>query len=81
MLLAVPDLEAKRFAIAEIRRTGYRGVLSATNVYPEEAGELLAQGCTTTYNYYEQAGAGFAEGIWKALQEGSEQAERREGET
>ena len=69
VLLAVPDLEAKRFAIAEIRRAGYRGLLSATNVYPEEAGELLAHGCTTTYNYYERAGAGFAEQAWKTLQD------------
>ncbi len=69
VLLAVPDLEAKRFAITEIRRAGYQGLLSATNVYPEEAGELLTCGCTTTYNYYEQAGAGFAERAWKTLQD------------
>ena len=69
ILLAVPDLDAKRFAITEIRRAGYRGLLSATNVYPEEAGELLTCGCTTTYNYYEQAGAGFAERAFKTLQD------------
>ena len=69
VLLAVPDLDAKRFAITEIRRAGYRGLLSATNVYPEEAGELLTCGCTTTYNYYEQAGAGFAERALMTLQD------------
>ena len=80
VLLAVPDLDAKRFAIHEIRRAGYRGLLSATNVYPEEAADLLDCGCTTTYNYYEQAGAGFAEGVWTALGKGDETAEPRERE-
>ena len=80
ILLAVPDLEAKRFAIHEIRRAGYRGLLSATNVYPEEAADLLDCGCTTTYNYYEQAGTGFAERVLTALREGAEPAERRQPE-
>ena len=80
VLLAVPDLEAKRFAIHEIRRAGYRGLLSATNVYPEEAADLLDCGCTNTYNYYEQAGAGFAEGVWSALRKGDEKADGRERE-
>ena len=78
VLLAVPDIEAKRFAIHEIRRAGYRGMLSATNVYPEEAGELLDCGCTTTYNYYEHAGAGFAERVWTALREADGKAEHPE---
>ena len=77
VLLAVPDIDAKRFAINQIRSTGYRGMLSATNVYPEEAADLLDCGCTNTYNYYEQAGAGFAEGVWTALREGDEKAEGR----
>ena len=78
VLLAVPDLEAKRFATHEIRRAGFQGLLGATNVYPEEADELLDCGCTTTYNYYEQAGAGFAEGVCTALGDGDEKTQRPE---
>ena len=71
ILLAAPDLDAKRFVITEIRRAGDRRLLSATNVHPEEASELLTCGCTTTYNYYEQAEAGFSERAWKTLQDGN----------
>ena len=67
VLLALPDIEAKVFAVTEIRRAGYRGLLSATNVYANEADQILSLGCTTTYNYYEQAGVGFAEQVWETM--------------
>ena len=67
VLLALPDLDAKLFALAEIRRAGYKGLVSATNVFPGEIEPLLARGCTTTYNFYDQAGIGFAERAWEAL--------------
>jgi len=69
VLLAMPDLEAKRIAGTQLRRRGYRGLISATNTYPEEAAPILAAGVDTTFNYFAEAGVGFAEHTWEALQD------------
>jgi hypothetical protein len=66
-MLALPDLDSKLFAVRSLRKAGYQGLITATNMYPEEVGEILGAGCTTTYNYFEEAGVGFAEHTWQAL--------------
>lgn len=68
VLLAVPDLEAKRIAAAQLRQHGYTGLVTATNVYPEEADLIVAAGADSTFNYFREAGAGFAEHTWEALE-------------
>jgi predicted Kef-type K+ transport protein len=60
IMLAVPDLEAKITAARALRRRGFRGLLSATHLYPEERAPILDAGCDVTYNYYTEAGVGFA---------------------
>jgi predicted Kef-type K+ transport protein len=67
VLLTMPDPEAKRIAIRALRRLGYGGIISATNVYEEEAGPILDAGASTTFNYFDEAGVGFAEHTWEAL--------------
>ena len=67
VLIAVPDLEAKVLAVRQLRARGFTGLISATNVYPEEAEEILESGCTTTYNYFQEAGVGFAEHTLETL--------------
>jgi predicted Kef-type K+ transport protein len=67
VLLAMPDVEAKLIAARELRARGYAGLISATNVYPEEAKLIVESGCDTTFNYYSEAGVGFAEHTWQAL--------------
>jgi predicted Kef-type K+ transport protein len=67
VMLALPDLDSKLFAVRSLRKAGYQGLITATNMYPEEVGEILGAGCTTTYNYFEEAGVGFAEHTWQAL--------------
>jgi predicted Kef-type K+ transport protein len=69
ILLAMPDPEAKCIAASQLRRRAYRGLISATNVYPEEAALILGAGATTTFNYFDEAGVGFAEHTWEALNE------------
>ncbi|MDX1514146.1 MAG: cation:proton antiporter family protein [Gammaproteobacteria bacterium] len=69
ILLALPDPEAKCLAIRRLRRRGYSGLISATNVYPEEESMILEAGATTTFNYFAEAGVGFAEHTWEALME------------
>lgn len=67
VLLAMPDPEAKEIAIKALRHRGYTGIISATNLYEEEAGPILEAGANTTFNYFDEAGVGFAEHTWEAL--------------
>jgi len=69
ILLALPDLEAKLIATRELRRAGYTGFLSATHVFPEEREPIMKAGCDATYNYFTEAGVGFARDSWQNLQE------------
>jgi predicted Kef-type K+ transport protein len=67
IMLAVPDLQAKVSAAKALRRRGYRGLLSATHLYPEEREPILEAGCDVTYNYYTEAGVGFARHTYETL--------------
>jgi hypothetical protein len=67
IMLAVPDLEAKVSAARALRRRGFRGLVSATHMYPEERAPILAAGCDVTYNYYTEAGVGFARHTYETL--------------
>ncbi len=68
VLLTMPDLEAKKIAATQLRRRGYPGLITATNMYPEEVETILAAGADATFNYFKEAGVGFAEHAWEALQ-------------
>jgi predicted Kef-type K+ transport protein len=67
IMLAVPDLQAKVSAARALRRRGYRGLLSATHLYPEEREPIIEAGCDVTYNYYTEAGVGFARHTYERL--------------
>ena len=67
IMLAVPDLQAKISAARALRRRGYRGLLSATHLFPEEREPTLEAGCDVTYNYYTEAGVGFARHTYETL--------------
>lgn len=60
VMLAVPDLAANLTAIRELRKRGYRGLLSATHHFPEESTPILEAGCDLAYYYFSEAGVGFA---------------------
>jgi len=68
VMLAMPDLEAKKLAVARLRERGFHGLVAATGVYPEEEDEIRAAGADLTFNYFDEAGVGFAEHTWEALQ-------------
>jgi predicted Kef-type K+ transport protein len=67
IMLAVPDLQAKLTAARALRRRGFRGLLSATHLYPEEREPIIEAGCDVTYNYYTEAGVGFARHTYETL--------------
>ncbi|UCE90215.1 MAG: cation:proton antiporter [Pseudomonadota bacterium] len=67
VLLAMPDLEANTVAVRELRRIGFKGVISATGVYPEHVEAILAAGADAAYNYFDEVGVGFAGHVWERL--------------
>ncbi|MEO8444276.1 MAG: cation:proton antiporter [Gammaproteobacteria bacterium] len=67
IMLALPDTEAKIQASEQLRRRGYKGLISATYVWPEERAPILAAGADVTYNYFSEAGVGLATDTFEKL--------------
>jgi predicted Kef-type K+ transport protein len=67
IMLAVPDLQAKVSAARALRRRGFKGLVSATHLYPEEREPIIEAGCDVTYNYYTEVGVGFARHTYETL--------------
>lgn len=73
VMIAIPDLNSKKVAGRELRRRGFTGSLVATHMFPEEREPILEAGFDETYNYFTEAGVGFARDIIESL--GREEAE------
>jgi predicted Kef-type K+ transport protein len=67
VMLALPDAEAKIIASRQLRLRGFKGLIAATHVFEEERAPILAAGCDVTYNYFTEAGTGFAAHTSEAL--------------
>lgn len=67
VLLALPDIEAKQIVAASLRRSGFKGFISATTVFEEERQRILDSGCDATFNYFDDAGVGFAKLSWEQM--------------
>jgi predicted Kef-type K+ transport protein len=67
IMLAVPNFEAKLSAARALRKRGFKGLISATHLYPEEYAPIIAAGCDVSYNYYTEAGVGFARHTYETL--------------
>lgn len=67
VMLALPEIEAKVIASRELRRRGFEGMIAATHVFEDERPVILAAGCDVTYNYFTEAGTGFAAHTLEAL--------------
>jgi predicted Kef-type K+ transport protein len=67
VMLATPDLNAKKIAGRELRRRGFSGLLTATHMWPEEEAPILEAGFNASYNYFTEAGVGFARDIVESL--------------
>jgi len=69
VMLALPDAEAKIIASQQLRLRGFRGLIAATHVFEEERDPILEAGCDVTYNYFTEAGTGFAAHISDQLRD------------
>jgi predicted Kef-type K+ transport protein len=67
VMLAVPDINSKKIAGRELRRRGFTGLLTATHWFPEEKETILEAGFNDSYNYFTEAGVGFARDILESL--------------
>ena len=74
VMLAVPDMNSKKIAGRELRRRGFAGLLAATHVFPEEEQPILESGFNESYNYFTEAGVGFARDALESLDPETDQA-------
>ncbi|MDF2180169.1 cation:proton antiporter [Aliiglaciecola sp. CAU 1673] len=61
ILLALPSVEDIRHIHDQLRNAGYKGQLAAIARYEDERQELLEHGIDHVFNFYTEAGTGFAE--------------------
>jgi predicted Kef-type K+ transport protein len=67
IMLAMSKHAANLNAAIQLRAAGYTGLLSATVFHDDEEQQLLAAGVDTTYNFYADSGASFADHTRKTL--------------
>lgn len=67
VMLTLPDTQANLIATRQLRRRGFKGLISAASRHPEEAENLRSVGADLTFNVYDEAGVGFAEHVWEEL--------------
>ena len=67
VLLAMPNHSANMQAVKELASFGFEGVVAATAQFDDQVEELKAAGVQAAYNFYAQAGYGFAEHVCEVL--------------
>ena len=60
VMLTMPQLEENLFATRRLRQMNYQGEITAIVKYEDEAETLQEAGVDRTFNFYTEAGAGFA---------------------
>ena len=63
VMLAMPKHMQNIFALEQLRASGFSGRVSAIAYYPDQQRELEEMGVEFTYNFYLEAGSGFAEHV------------------
>ena len=63
VFLCLPEFEKNLFTINQLKELGFQGNIAAIALYDEEIEKLKEAGATTAYNFYSEAGIGFAEHV------------------
>jgi hypothetical protein len=63
----MPKYEENLFVTQQLRSLGYSGKIAAIAKYPDEISALQEAGVDKAYNFYAEAGAGFAEDVCDEL--------------
>ncbi len=66
VLLAMPKHRANMSAVQQLRKAGYGGTIAAIAMYEDQLQELKAAGVHAAFNFYAEAGAGFAEHVYES---------------
>lgn len=63
IMLAMPKHVQNIFALEQLKASGFSGQVTAIANYPDQQKELESLGVDSTYNFYLEAGSGFAEHV------------------
>jgi hypothetical protein len=61
VMFTMPSLSEMIDAVQQLRDSGYKGKVAAVAKYDDEQVQMRAAGADVVFNYYAEAGAGFAE--------------------
>lgn len=67
VMLAMPNHKANLFAVEQLLKGGYQGTIAATAMFDDQVEELKQLGVHAAYNFYAEAGTGFAEHVHQRL--------------
>ncbi|WP_462151201.1 cation:proton antiporter domain-containing protein [Pseudoalteromonas xiamenensis] len=67
VMLAMPKHNQNLFALEQLKASGFGGQVTAIANYPDQQKELEDLGVDSTYNFYLEAGSGFAEHVKQKL--------------
>lgn len=67
VMLAMQDHKANMSALAELRKGGYDGFVTATAWFEDQLQELLDAGASAAYNVHFEAGTGYADHVCRHL--------------
>ncbi len=67
-LLAMPKHQANLAAAKHLVEMGFTGLIAATANFDDQVAELKDAGVEAAFNFYNQAGLGFAEHAWEVLE-------------
>ncbi|MDO3378976.1 cation:proton antiporter family protein [Geoalkalibacter halelectricus] len=65
VMLAMPKHRANLSAIEQLRKAGFTGTISAIAMYDDQIAELRDKGVHAAFNFYAEAGTGFAEHVYE----------------
>jgi len=63
VFLNLPEYEKNLFTIEQLKEKNYQGFIAAIAMYEEHMDELKQAGASAVYNFYSEAGIGFAEHV------------------
>ena len=78
IMLAMPKHVQNILALEQLQASGFKGRVTAIANYPDQQQELEKMGVSLTYNFYLEAGAGFAEHVKAATFSNSPMDRRQE---
>ena len=63
VFLSLPEFDKNLFTISQLKEGNYQGKIAAIAMYDDEISRLRAAGADAVYNFYSEAGIGFAEHV------------------